>query len=185
LGIPKLCKRIFIGQRGQFFSPDIMVAVGVFILALAFFWNASSSIYSQTELLDLRKAADEGVHMALNNLVLSAGEPTNWASKDFADINAFGLASTPNVLDRQKTIWMINNLNSDSNYLQVKEKLGVGGFDFSLVLLDSSGSVINDYGVDLNAGNIAQNPKLLLIYKRVVYYNNESALLEGIVSLAP
>ncbi|VVB75369.1 Uncharacterised protein [uncultured archaeon] len=175
---------MFIGQRGQFFSPDVMAAVGVFLFALAFFWSASSSIYSQTELIDLRRTADEGAHMALNNLVLSAGEPTNWVSEDFLDINSFGLAKSPNVLDREKTVALMNNLNSDANYQKVKEKLGLGVFDFRLVLLDSAGAIFNESGLDLNAGNTAANPKLILIYKRAVYYDGEEAVLEGIVSLA-
>lgn len=182
--IHKPFKRSYVGQRGQFFSPDIMAAVGVFLFALAFFWGASSSIYSQTELLDLRRNADESAHMVLNNLVLSSGEPSNWVLKDFSDINSFGLAKSPSVLDRMKTISLMNNLNSDLNYQEVREKLGAGVFDFRLVLLDSDGAVIADGGIDLNAGSTAADPKLVLIYRRIVYYNEEEAVLEGIVSIA-
>ncbi len=161
------------------------MAAGVFLFALAFFWSASSSIYSQTELLDLRRSADESAHTVLNNLVLSAGEPSNWVPAEFSDINAFGIASSPNMLNREKTLSLMNKLNSDANYQSVKEKLGLGPFDLRLILLDSDGVVINESGVDLNAGSIALNPKLLLIYKRLVYYNGGDAVLQGIVSLAP
>jgi hypothetical protein len=101
----------------------------------------------------------------------------------FADINSFGLAQSPNVIDIQKMLSIVDRLDSDLNYSSTKEKMGLGVFDFQLILLDETGAVINSSGVDLNGGRISVSPKLSLIYKRMVYYDGSEAVLEGIVSL--
>ena len=170
-------------QRGQFFSPDMIIATGVFLLALAFFWTASSAVFAQSELLDKSRQADEVSHLVMNSLVLSPGSPGNWTAFSLADVNAFGLARQPSVLNRQKVIFIINYLNNDSNYLFVKEKLGAGPFDFQLSVLSAAGTPITD-GVLLRAGRVAVNPQIRLVYRRMVDYAGQQATLEGIFSLS-
>jgi len=175
-----VCLR-FLGERGQFFSPDLVIAFGVFIFGLVLFFGASNSVFAQVELFDEIKSADEVAHMVLNSLVLSPGEPSNWDVVDFEDVNAYGLSYSPNMLDRHKVAMLLEDLNS-ADYLVVKEKLGFGPYDFHLQLIDSSGSVVVD-GNSLEGGTVALDPKLKLIYRRLVYYNQEQVILEGIVSL--
>jgi len=171
----------FSSERGQFFSPDLVIAFGVFIFGLVLFFGASSSVFAQVELFNEKKASDEVAHMVLNSLVLSAGEPSNWDLLPLEDINAYGLSYSPNMLDKHKVAVLLADLNG-ADYLVIKEKLGFGPYDFHLRLINSSGSVVVD-GVPLEGGMVALDPKLKLVYRRIVYYNQEQVVLEGIISL--
>jgi hypothetical protein len=171
----------FLSERGQFFSPDLIIAFSVFIFGLILFFSASNSIFSQVDLLDERKSSDEVAHAVLNSLVLSSGEPSNWDLFEFGDVNAYGLSYSPNMLDKSKVTKLLEDLNG-SNYFSIKEKLGFGPYDFYLRLIDSSGSVVFD-GNFLQGGVIVLDPNLKLVYQRIVYYEGEQVVLEGIVSL--
>jgi hypothetical protein len=174
-----MCK---FSSRGQFFSPDLAIAVGVFVFGLALFLNASNSIFLQADLLDARKDADETAHRALNSLVLSAGYPFDWQNYSLADVNSIGLASSPNFLDLHKTLILLADLNSDLTYAQAKSKLGLGQYDLYLDFLDN-GAKMSVNGVVLEGGKIAAYPKVQLSYTRLVYINNTPAVLEAVVSL--
>ncbi|MFA6268823.1 MAG: hypothetical protein WCW13_03020 [archaeon] len=170
-------------SKGQFFSPDLTIAVGVFIFGLALFLNASNSIFLQSDLLDARKEADEVAHRALNSLVLSSGSPSNWQDFTLSDINSFGLAKSPNFIDVSKISALILDLNSDVTYSSTKTKLGMAPYDFYFRFLDE-GVLMNVDGLDLVGGRVAIDPKVKLTYQRIVYVNGHSAVFEAIVSLS-
>jgi hypothetical protein len=174
--------RLIVSQRGQFFSPDLVIALGVFIFGLVLFWSASNSVFGQTDLFSQRNEMDEVAHSILNQLVFSPGEPANWTRVSFSDINAFGLASSPNILDRNKVITLINYLNDSPNYSSVKERLGFGRFDIKLSIIGSDGNTLFD-GNSLSGGIIAEDSKAELTYQRLVYYNSEQVILQSTVSL--
>ncbi|MFA5931467.1 MAG: hypothetical protein WC821_04110 [archaeon] len=171
-----------LGDRGQFFSPDLVIAVGVFVFGLMLFFSASNSVFAQAELFDSRKQADEVAHSVLNSLILSPGYPNDWQKYSLDDINSIGLASTPNMIDSNKTITLINWLNNTSTYSSLKQKLGLGPYDIFLKISTASGETIFD-SISLGGGVIASDPQLKIVYSRIVYYNNESVMLNIIVSL--
>lgn len=167
--------------KGQFFSPDLVIALGVFLFSLALFWTASSAIFEQISLFNSRIEADEISHSLVNSLVLSSGQPKYWENYSLNDINSFGLVHSNNILDINKTVSLINLLNS-ADYSTVKYKLGAGKYDLQLNIIDSRGNILSNPSL-LSGGQIVVEPVLKAAYTRVVYYNNESALLQAIISI--
>jgi len=168
--------------KGQFFSPDMIVAVGVFIFALVVFFSASSSVFSQVSLIDEQRQADEVAHTVINGLVLSPGQPSNWENTGISSAYSLGLAFSNNEIASQKIISLINSLNDSNSYLEAKSKLGAAQFDFYLSLLDSSGNVVSYSGYSLSGGQIAVNPKAKFSYKRFVLFNGTNDVLEAVFS---
>lgn len=168
-------------NKGQFFSPDLVIAIGIFILTLALFWAASNVVFEQVDLINTHKKADETVHSIMDSIVLSSGVPKNWETLSIFDINSFGLVHSNNILDVNKTVTLVNLLNSE-DYSLVKYKLGAGKYALQLNVLDSKGEVIED-PIRLSGGQIVVEPIIKLAYLRIVHYNNESALMQVIVSV--
>jgi hypothetical protein len=163
-------------SRGQIFSPDLIIAVIVFIAGLSFFFTASNSVFAQTDLLDERKNIDEVAHPLMASLVYLSGDPWNWEALSQSDVNAFGLALEKNVLSAQKVSAFMGAL--DSNYSLAKEKLGLGPYDFHVRLIDANGGVI------ASAGGIASDATSKLTYMRLAYYGGRQVTLVGVVSYA-
>lgn len=167
--------------KGQFFSPDLIIAIGIFIFTLALFWVASNTIFTQVDLFNSRSESDEVAHAILDNLILSSGQPNNWENYSLNDINSFGLIHSNNIIDSNKVISLVNWLNS-SDYGLVKKKLGAGKYALQLNVLDSSGAIIL-VPSSLSGGQIVSEPIIKVTYNRIVYYNSEQALLQLILSI--
>ena len=173
----------FINSRGQFFSPDLVIALGVFIFALIVFFTTSTSIFNQSALYDERKNADEVSHMVLNSFVLSGGDPTNWENTPILQSKSIGLVSSNNVIVPGKILVLVNDLNNEADYSLVKEKLGLGPYNLHLRLLNSRGEVISYAGNLLDGGFNSSDSKFSLTFKRFVVFEGEPAVLEGEFSL--
>ena len=100
-----------LNSRGQFFSPDLVIALGVFVFALIVFFTASTSIFSQSALYDERKDVDEIAHMVLNSLVLSSGDPSNWENLPISSAFSIGLVSSNNEISQGKISFLVEKLN--------------------------------------------------------------------------
>ena len=162
-------------ERGQFFSPDLILAVVVFVGVMFLFYNTSYTIFSQVSLMESRKQLEENSHVALRSLVSTSGEPTDWEYRSLSDINSFGLVKEKGVLDSNKVTRFLSLL--DSNYYYVKNLVGFGKYDFELDLTDSRGYVL------ASDGNIAIPSTLKFVYTRLLLYNNQPSTLRGVVSL--
>ena len=167
--------------KGQFFSPDLIIAIGIFIFSLVLFWAASNAVFAQIDLFNSRIEADEIAHSLLNSLVLSPGKPINWETYSLSDINSFGLVHENNIIDANKIVSLVNLLNS-SEYALVKYKLGAGIYELQLSVLDSKGDVVL-IPSSLLGGQIVTEPVLKVTYNRIVYYNGEQALLQAVLSI--
>jgi len=170
-------------SRGQFFSPDLIIAIGVFLIGLAFFFNASNNIFAQADLINERKNVDEVAHMVLSGLVLSPGVPSNWENGSLSDVNSFGLALSANVIDSDKAVKLVNYLNNSSNYIIAKNALGAGRYDFYLRIFDANGTIYSD-GVSLAGGDYSSSLKSKYYYQRIVFVEGKQAVLEGVVSVS-
>lgn len=165
-----------LNNKGQFFSPDLIIAMGVFIFALILFFSASNAVFYQTDLVGERKDSDETAHAALNALLLSPGQPRDWERLSFSDVNVYGLTNSNNFIEEEKLTALLSDLNS-SDYVSAKIKLGFGPYDIYLRLLGPSGEEI------VGAGKVSTNPKIKLIYERVAFYESNQVILQEIVSL--
>ena len=85
-GLPKAPKALpdFSG-KGQFFSPDLVIALIVFVTILAFFFVSSHAMSFQIDLYYTKNELEEVSHAVVNPLVLFSGEPYNWETKSFSD----------------------------------------------------------------------------------------------------
>jgi hypothetical protein len=163
-----------INSKGQFFSPDILIAVLVFLLSIFLFLNASTFVFSQVNLYQYRTSVDEIAHATMNSLVSSGGVPVNWNTKDIENIRFFGIAKSDNILDKNKTLTLIDHL--DNNYIETKKILGLGSFDFKLNIINKNGSVIYESNVTTE-----KNIENELIYSRRAILDGEIVLIEGVV----
>lgn len=172
-----MLKGFQLNSRGQFFFPDLMLASGVFIMGLVFFFAASQHVFFQIQELDLRKEIDEAAHASLDALLSTSGSPVNWEHKSISDANVFGIVSSRSVIDSVKLEKLRGYLN-DSNYSVAKSKMGLSRYDFQLSLVDSNGSYFKEAGV------IDGNADYKFVYERIVYYNGAQSVLRGVVSYA-
>jgi hypothetical protein len=170
-----------INNKGQFFSPDLVIAIGIFIFTLALFWVASNTIFGQIDLFNSKIESDEASHAILNSLVLSSGQPNNWENYELDDINSFGLVHSNNILDSNKIVSLINLLNSQ-DYDLVKQKLGAGKYSIQLNVLDSKGNILL-IPSSLSGGQIVSEPILKVTYNRIAYFNDEQVLLQLVLSI--
>ena len=174
--IAKNAKGGSLSQRGQFFSPDLILAVVVFVGVMFLFYTASATVFTQVSLMESRKQLEENSHVALRSLVSTPGEPFDWENRSLSDINSFGLVKAPGVLDSNKLTRFLSLL--DSNYYYVKSLVGFGKYDVGLDLVDPTGYVL------VSDGNIAIPATLKFVYTRLLYYNGQPVALRGVVSYA-
>jgi len=165
------------GERGQFFFPDIIMAVVIFLAALMFFFIASDFIFRQVELSSSTNEINELSYQAMSVLVSTPGYPQNWSKyTTSADVNSFGIASSKNVVDSYKLGRLLALLSTD--YSATKQKLGFGYYDFSLELVDLNGSTV------FSGGQVSSGYTKKLVFDRLVSYQGTEAILRGIVSYA-
>ncbi|MCX6803177.1 MAG: hypothetical protein NTY48_01250 [Candidatus Diapherotrites archaeon] len=169
-------------KKGQFFSLDLIIAMGVFVFVIALFLNASDSVTKQTNTFNEKKLADETAHTVLHSLIYSPGEPSYWENLSFSEINSFGLAHSINLLDAEKISRLSTLLNNSSEYPLAKEKLGAGVYDFYFRLTDSSGNTINYNDRAMEGGALASELMQKYSYKRPVIFLEEASTLEVIFS---
>ena len=161
-------------KRGQFFSPDLIIAVLIFFTILFFFFNASDAIFSRVDLSENLTAADEVSHNTMNILIYSPGVPINWETNNFSELNIVGLAVQKNIIDENKLVKLIYFL--DNEYLLTKEKMGLGKNEFKLELVNYDGEVLYSSNHVFGASNYK------LSYERIVLFNGQQAILRGTIS---
>ena len=152
---------------GQFFSPDLIVAVLIFLTILFFFFNASDAIFARVELSENLIEADEIAHNTMNVFIY-------WETKTFDQATVIGLALKRNVVDENKLIKLIYFL--DTEYILAKEKLGLGKNEFKLELVNFDGNVLHSSNKTFGATNYK------LGYERIVLFNDQQAILRGIIA---
>ena len=165
-----------LNQKGQFFSPDLIIALIVFIIILAFFFVSSHAISVQIDLYYIKNELEEVSHAVVSPMVLFAGEPYDWETKSFSDLNRVGLVKERNVLDVEKVDKFIDFLTN--NYTELRTKMSLGKYDFKFELQDFNGTIIKQGGY--------ANPDFIskIVQNRVASYNGRQVIVKGIISYA-
>ena len=163
-----------LSERGQVFSPDVLIAVVIFMATLVFFYIGSNAIFAQEDLFELRGEADEVLHATMNSLVFSQGKPISWDEGEVQNVSIFGLAVERNIIDENKVITLINHL--DNNYAYTKEKLGIGKFSFKLRVIDFNGSIL------YSSNRVFADTRIEQGLRRIVSLNGTQVTLEGVVA---
>ena len=165
-----------INKSGQFFSPDLIIALIIFIVILAFFSVSSHATAVQIDLYYTKNALEEVSHSSINPLVSFSGLPYNWEVKDIEDLNIIGLVNGRNVLDKEKVNKFVYYLNN--NYLDIKSKMSLGKYDFKFELEDFNGSIITQGGTE------SPDYIVRIVQRRIASYENRQVIVKGIVSYA-
>ena len=133
-------------ENGQIFTTDLMLASAIFISILLMgivYWNTTTNQISFHEKANER---DEAVRYAANSLVSTQGDPSNWEHLiEISEIDSIGLVSQKNVLDKQK-IQKLMDFNV-TNYVEVKELLGITKYDLQIIFADFNGMVYYEFGL--------------------------------------
>lgn len=161
-------------SRGQFFSPDMIIAIFIFVVAISFFLISTENTNQQIGLFEERKKIDEVAHSTMNFLVYSPGIPSNWEYQNLSDINFFALVDKRNVLSEKKIEKFIEYL--DQNYELVKLKTGLREFDFKFSVIDSQNNVL------FSAGKESTIMKKSMQYERIASYLGQQVLIRGVFS---
>jgi hypothetical protein len=162
-----------LNQKGQFFSPDLIIATLLFVVGLVIFIVVSAFVFDQVNLFWYNTVIDETAHAAIDSVVNSKGIPANWNTKSLNEIDFFGIAKSNNVIDENKLSSLIYFL--DNNYLITKEMLGLGKFDFKLRIIDFNGIV--KYETSQNFSDKDQ-----FVYSRLLMIDNTYIIFEGVVA---
>jgi len=162
-------------KRGQFFSPDMIIAILLFLVIISFFSFSSDYLKNRVSFFDNRRLVDDSLHATMNSLVYSSGNPAFWQeATSVSDINNFGLALTPSFLSEKKVerfFYFVEN-----EYSSAKNLLSTGRNDFFVELIDANGVVINSAGV------IASEYTVKSTYSKIVYYGGRQCILRGYFS---
>jgi hypothetical protein len=159
-------------NKGQFFSPDLIIAIIIFVFALLVFFMATDLIFINVSDIEKRKLVDDASYSTMHLLVNSSGKPVNWEIKDFDSIELFGLINKNNEINNYKLNKFIYHLQN--NYNSSKQLLGLNRYDFQLQLIDSNGDIIID-----STNTSTKNSKV--IFDRIVLYNNKTTTLRGVI----
>lgn len=151
--------------RGQVFTLDYVIAVGIFVLVYAaciYAWN--SVAYKTLEEFEATEMENTAVR-ACWQLTRTPGSPADWEA-DPSTALALGLAPKDRVLSQEK----FNQL-SVIEYEKLKNYLGVGGFDFNLRVTYINGSFAGE------VGKIPASDKLVSV-RRIAVMGNETVFLD-------
>jgi len=128
-------------NRGQIFSTDLIFAVSVFLLLLAFVWYSWDDLnYEMDRKMELSEMKQRALDIS-DALAMASGSPDNWAL-DPEGANSIGLVTLPRQLSDEK--W---SALAGMDYKDQKGLLGVGRFDFWLAV-KSGGAVLNSTGLE-------------------------------------
>ena len=153
-------------SKGQILSLEIIVTFSFFLAAMLIFmasWNAMTAAYAQETVLRQLQTSVLGIS---DMLVMSPGEPADWEFSAMENASSFGLASSRNVLSRQKVAGL-QSLNS--SYDTVRQNMGAGASQVYVEVDDEHGSMLYNFGNPYD-------PHSLSVYSASA---NRLALLDG------
>jgi len=132
------------GMKGQLFSTEMMVSFSVFLGAIIIFlfvWNTMYNNYVEEQSDNKMQVVLIGVSDAA---VMSPGDPSNWDITAGRYANSYGFASSRNTLSPSKLYTMQGYFSS--NYTEMKDKMGAGGYDMFIDVKDMDGNTYYSFG---------------------------------------
>lgn len=153
-------------SRAQAVLLDLVFGVFVFVLLFAFLysqWQASLSTA-------LREQGFEELHargfQAVDSLVSSKGQPSNWHLLSQSDINVLGIARKRNVVDEARLSRFLS-----LDYEFARQKLALSSFDFFF-------HISNSQGVDFNFGLLPDSNIAVFSFRRIVDYKGVESIVD-------
>lgn len=125
-------------KNSQIFSVDAIIAMSAFILILVSSAWAWDSVRSRIYLSEQRNDMEFVAASAISVLIEKPGDPDNWhklATFDESSISSLGLTNgVPWVLDTDKAAKLEELSADDSDYVRMKEILGIKGPGYEFFL---------------------------------------------------
>ncbi len=118
-------------MKGQVFSADLILAMGVFLILLGFCFLIWNGMVSSADLNVNREKSYEKTYQILDTFVRSPGIPSNWNEDNKP--STIGLAKNDRMLDDEKVIDMLFDIDEGN----ITEALDIQGFNYSLYILSS------------------------------------------------
>jgi len=161
--------------RGQVFATDFIVALSIFLFVLALALVLSNNVNVRASVIEEYNELEEASFNAVNQLILSGGEPINWNQfSDLNEVNSLGLAESRNVLDKNKVEWLVDN--NALQYNGVKELLGLSKYELRISLQDLNGTELNKIGMDAD-----ENKQIISVERYVLYDGNLCKIRIGVI----
>ena len=133
--------------RGQVFSYDLVFALMVLVFLLWYSIVASNAFADRIGYVEKENRMSEAAQSAIEQLVASPGDPSNW--KGF-DANSIGLAEGVGALDSRKVERFASLAGSQDGYETARAMLSMnrqgGAYLFNLRVLGAGGSGIYSVG---------------------------------------
>ena len=115
-------------KKAQMFSEDIIFAIFILVFLLSLFFVVTGRVITVISATEDRNELDEVTLIALNQLLESSGNPSNWnllGDINESSVKSIGLVTDKGVLDADK-VQKFFNLTLDSNsYNSTKILLGL------------------------------------------------------------
>lgn len=161
--------------KGQVFTTDFIVALSVFLFVLFLALVLSNNVNLRVNDIEEYNELEEASFNAVNQLILSSGEPINWNQfSDLNEVNSLGLAESRNVLDKNKVQWLVDN--NSLQYNGIKQLLGLGKYELRVSLQDMNGMELKKIGVDAD-----ENKQVISVERYVVYDGNLCRIKIGVI----
>lgn len=131
-------------RKGQIVSFDLIVSIGVFLIAVLLL------IALWVFVVDRIRAYDEELNMldaalhASNQLLLTGGDPAGWHLLGLGEVSAIGIADGKNEINSGK-LGRFVALNG-TNYTDVKEMLGAGYYELYVGVSYLNGTKVCEFG---------------------------------------
>lgn len=159
-------------RKGQVVVYDFIFGFTAFILVITV---VSVMWFQTTSRVGVEDFQDEKFRLARGtafSLISSPGYPENWEHDEecftFAKNCTIGLALTPNHLSPDKLNRFISMHNGGNNYSEVRQMLGLQGYNYNFALRNSAGVRQFPAGVSL-AGNLSVSVTRMVILDGQVY----------------
>jgi hypothetical protein len=157
-------------DRGQVFAADLMVAVTLFLAAMAavaWGWGYSKA---RMDSAMLSQSMESEAYMLSDMLVKSCGSPPDWHKRPLdANVSSVGLADRDRVLSEGKF-----EAVEAADYQLLRDMFGLGPMQWHIMLRSPEGRELGRAGRP-PAGDMAD---MAYSSSRIVAYRNQTAVLE-------
>ena len=152
-------------KRGQVNSIDFIAAM-IFLTFIIVFFISFTAVQQNNNFAKLRQDTLLVAGTTITDIMIeSEGAPSDWETGNISDIQAIGLASSPNELSTLKVNrFLLLDYNTSKTLISLPSNI-----DYYFSIVNTSGSVLNQSGIDSSTSNRS------FLFTRYVIWNGSAA----------
>jgi hypothetical protein len=152
-------------RKGQINTIDFLIAM-FFFAAIIYFVISFTAVQQENNLVKLHQDVLLTAGTTVTDMLAeSSGTPANWEMKNISDIQAVGLAASPNKLSALKV-----GRFTAMDYNTSKTVMGLpASTDYYFAIVDTGGAVLQQSGTD------PPDPTMSFLFTRYVIWNGSAA----------